>query len=79
MILLKSAIKLHFSEDKPPKLVFKRTTLALPTDRRVAILGERLQGKSSLLRLLAGVDAPTMGTPSFRRCISRLSSIPAGS
>jgi len=61
MILLKSAIKLHFSEDKPPKLVFRPTTLALPTDRRVAILGERLQGKSSLLRLLAGVDTPDDG------------------
>lgn len=61
MILLKSAIKFHFSEDKPPKLIFRPTTLALPTDRRVAILGERLQGKSSLLRLLAGVDAPDDG------------------
>jgi len=61
MIFLKSAIKFHFSEDKPPRLVFRPTTLALPTDRRVAILGERLQGKSTLLRLLAGVDKPDNG------------------
>jgi ABC-type polysaccharide/polyol phosphate transport system ATPase subunit len=61
MIYLKAATKFHFSEDKPPRLVFKPTTLALPTDRRVAILGERLQGKSSLLRLLAGVDTPDDG------------------
>ena len=45
MIYLKAATKFHFSEDKPPRLVFRPTTLALPTDRRVAILGERLQGK----------------------------------
>src|SRR5579859_1637203 len=61
MIFLKSATKFHFSEDKPPRLVFRPTTLALPTDRRVAILGERLQGKSSLLRLLAGVEQPDDG------------------
>jgi len=61
MIFLKSVTKFHFSEDKPPRLVFRPTTLALPTDRRVAILGQRLQGKSSLLRLLAKVDAPDDG------------------
>lgn len=61
MILLKSATKFHFSEDKPPRLVFKPTTLALPTDRRVAILGERLQGKSTLLRLITGVEPPDNG------------------
>lgn len=61
MIFLKSVTKFHFSEDKPPRLIFRPTTLALPTDRRVAILGERLQGKSTLLRLLAKVDTPDDG------------------
>jgi ABC-type polysaccharide/polyol phosphate transport system ATPase subunit len=61
MIYLRSATKFHFSEDKPPRLIIKPTTLALPTDRRVAILGDRMQGKSTLLRLLTGADAPDHG------------------
>jgi capsular polysaccharide transport system ATP-binding protein len=61
MIYLRSVTKFHFSEDKPPKLILRPTTLALPTDRRVAILGERMQGKSTLLRLLTGAEAPDQG------------------
>jgi capsular polysaccharide transport system ATP-binding protein len=61
MIHLRSATKIFLSEDFPPKLVLRPTTLTLPTDRRVAILGERSQGKTSLLRLLTGALAPDQG------------------
>lgn len=61
MIYLRSATKTYFSEDMPPKLVLRPTTLTLPTDRRVAILGGRSQGKTTLLRLLTGALAPNDG------------------
>jgi capsular polysaccharide transport system ATP-binding protein len=61
MIFLRSVTKAYFSKHDAPKVVFRPTTIALPTDRRVAILGDRQQGKSVLLRLLAGQEAPDAG------------------
>jgi ABC-type polysaccharide/polyol phosphate transport system ATPase subunit len=52
---------MYVAADAPPKAVFRSTTIVLPTDRRVAILGNRLQGKTTLLRLLAGSEAPDRG------------------
>jgi capsular polysaccharide transport system ATP-binding protein len=46
----------------PPKLVFRPTTLSLPADRRVAVLGERREGKTVLLQLLAGLEIPDEGS-----------------
>src|SRR5277367_5019471 len=53
MIYLHSVSKTVFAKHEGPRLVFRPTNAALPTDRRVAILGDRQQGKSMLLRLLA--------------------------
>jgi ABC-type polysaccharide/polyol phosphate transport system ATPase subunit len=61
MIYLHSVSKTVFAKHNQPKLVLRPTTIALPTDRRVAILGNRQQGKSTLLRLLAGFDPPDTG------------------
>lgn len=61
MIYLHSVTKTIIARDRPPKLAFRPTTIPLPTDRRVAILGGRHQGKSLLLRLLAGLDTPDTG------------------
>jgi capsular polysaccharide transport system ATP-binding protein len=61
MIYLNSVAKVYVSETAPPKPVFGSISLALPTDRRVAILGDRLQGKTTLLRLLVGAEAPSRG------------------
>jgi len=61
MIYLHSVSKTYISKDDAPRLVFRPTTVVLPTDRRVAILGDRLQGKTMLLRLLAGLEAPDEG------------------
>jgi capsular polysaccharide transport system ATP-binding protein len=61
MIYLQSITKTYFGADEAPKPVFCPTTIAIPTDRRVAILGGRLQGKTTLLRMLAGLEAPNEG------------------
>jgi capsular polysaccharide transport system ATP-binding protein len=61
LIRLVDLAKVYSPPDHPPKVVLRPTTLALPADRRLAILGQRRQGKSVLLRLLAGVETPTKG------------------
>jgi capsular polysaccharide transport system ATP-binding protein len=58
--LVEAALSYH-----PPggtmKTVFFPTTLDIPIDRRLAILGGRRNGKSSLLRLFAGAEMPSYG------------------
>lgn len=44
-----------------PKIALRPTTLALPTDRRLAVLGEKRPGQSVFLRLIAGIERPTRG------------------
>ena len=44
-----------------PSVVFRPTSLSVPGDRRVAILGQRRDGKSVLLRLLGGLEALDQG------------------
>ncbi len=44
-----------------PTLVLRPTTVDLPADRRVAVLGSRRSGKSTLLDLLFGTVAPDRG------------------
>jgi len=44
-----------------PKIVFQPTTLSLPADRRLVVLGKKYSVNSEFLRLLAGVTAPTRG------------------
>jgi ABC-type polysaccharide/polyol phosphate transport system ATPase subunit len=61
MILLHAITKTYSSKHGAPEVVFRPTTIALPTDRRVAVLGERLRGNSVLLRLLAGQEPPDAG------------------
>jgi capsular polysaccharide transport system ATP-binding protein len=61
MIHLHSVTKGARSKGKAPKLMFRPTTIPLPTDRRVAILGGRAQGKTLLLRMLAGLEMPDTG------------------
>jgi ABC-type polysaccharide/polyol phosphate transport system ATPase subunit len=61
MILLRAVTKTYFSRYDRPNVALRPTTITLPTDRRVAILGERRHGRSVLLRLLAGHEAPDTG------------------
>jgi len=42
--------------------VLRNINLVLPQGRRIAVLGGAGSGKSTLIRLLAGIDDPTQGT-----------------
>jgi ABC-type polysaccharide/polyol phosphate transport system ATPase subunit len=44
------------------KVVLQPTTITLPADRRLVVLGKKHSVNSGFLRLLAGVSAPTRGT-----------------
>jgi ABC-type polysaccharide/polyol phosphate transport system ATPase subunit len=61
MIHLLSVTKSTAAKHHAPQLGFYRTTIAVPTDRRVAILGGRREGKTLLLRLIARVEEPDDG------------------
>jgi capsular polysaccharide transport system ATP-binding protein len=45
----------------PMKVVFQPTTLSLPANRRLAVLGKKQSVNVEFLRLLAGVTVPTRG------------------
>lgn len=61
MIHLHSVTKSIQSKGRPPRLMFRPTSIPFPTDRRVAILGGRAQGKTLLLKMLAGLEDPDTG------------------
>jgi capsular polysaccharide transport system ATP-binding protein len=61
VISLHSVNKTVFSHQHGATLMFARTSFVVPTDRRVAILGDRQSGKSLLLRLMARTEAPDTG------------------
>jgi capsular polysaccharide transport system ATP-binding protein len=48
----------HGDQTRP---VFDSVNIDLPTDRHCAILGEEQSGKSTLIRMLAGVEDPNRG------------------
>lgn len=50
----------YFSLNKPPILL--ETSIALPTDRRIALIGLRGSGRSTVIRLANGLLMPRMGT-----------------
>jgi capsular polysaccharide transport system ATP-binding protein len=61
LIHLLSVAKSFTSRGRVPKVVLRPTTAALPADRRVALLGQKRAGKTVLLRMLAGIEAPDQG------------------
>jgi len=61
LIHLNGVTKTYTLENGPPKLVLRPTTLSVPADRRIAVLGKRRGGKSTFLKLLAGNEAPSEG------------------
>ena len=46
---------------RAPNVVFRPTTLSLPADRRLAVLGGKSEGKTVLLQLLARTEKPDLG------------------
>jgi capsular polysaccharide transport system ATP-binding protein len=61
LVHLLSVAKSFPGTGSAPKIVFGPTTLSLPTDRRVAILGGRRAGKTTFLQILARKLAPDRG------------------
>jgi capsular polysaccharide transport system ATP-binding protein len=61
LIHLIGVTKTYTVENASPKLVLRPTTLTIPTDRRIAVLGRRRSGKSTILKLLAGNESPSEG------------------
>lgn len=57
MIELKEVTKKYFN-----KIALEGVTLALPVGRIVGIVGENGSGKSTILKLLAGLVRPSLGT-----------------
>lgn len=61
LIQLLSVRKSFPAKRGAPEVVLRPTTISLPADCRVAVLADRRQGKTSLLRLLAGAELPDAG------------------
>jgi capsular polysaccharide transport system ATP-binding protein len=61
LIHLVEVTKTFTGRDEPPKVVFWPTTISLPADRRLAILGGKGEGKSVLLQLLVRNEKPDLG------------------
>ncbi|HEV2300803.1 MAG TPA: hypothetical protein VGR91_04465 [Stellaceae bacterium] len=56
------AVAKSFAEKgRAPTVVFRPTTISLPADRRLAVLGAKSEGKTVLLQLLAGTEKPDAG------------------
>jgi capsular polysaccharide transport system ATP-binding protein len=51
----------HYRGELGVKTVLKPTSLSIPTDRRLGILGANGAGKSTLLKLIAGSELPSKG------------------
>lgn len=61
MIHLLSVAKSFPTKGQAPNVLFRPTSLSLPGNRRVAVLGQRREGKSVLLQMLAGTEALDQG------------------
>ncbi|KXA74049.1 ABC transporter ATP-binding protein [Bordetella hinzii LMG 13501] len=69
MIELRNVTK-SYQSSKGRSYVFRNLSLKIPEGRNVAILGNNGVGKSTLLRLLGGIDTPDSGTIYTNKTIS---------
>lgn len=60
MIKLKNVTK-YYKVKGNKKYVLKDVSLEIPTNKNIAILGTNGAGKSTFLRMLGGIEAPTRG------------------
>jgi capsular polysaccharide transport system ATP-binding protein len=61
LIQLIAAEESYREPDAPRRIILRPTTINLPVDRRLAVLGKKRSANSAFLRLLAGITAPTRG------------------
>jgi len=61
MIELRDVHKRYRSEHGNGKWILRGLNLQIPTDRGIGLIGANGQGKSTLLRLIGGIDTPTRG------------------
>lgn len=61
MIELINATK-YYQTNFGKKFILKDVTLTIPSNKNIAILGENGSGKSTFIKLLAGIDHPNNGT-----------------
>jgi capsular polysaccharide transport system ATP-binding protein len=62
MIVLNDVHKRYWTSRGEPHWVLRGITLTFPRDKNVGIIGRNGAGKSTMLRLMAGLDVPTRGT-----------------
>lgn len=56
IVVLKNVMK-----EYPDKVLYKDANLVVDRDTKICIVGENASGKSTLLRIIAGLDEPTSG------------------
>jgi len=61
MITLTDVHKRYWTSRGEPHWVLRGITLAFPADRNTGIIGRNGAGKSTMLRLMSGLDMPTRG------------------
>jgi capsular polysaccharide transport system ATP-binding protein len=70
MILLEGVSKAYQLRGQPPRWVLRDVTCVIRPGDRLGILGRNGTGKSTLVRMLAGVEYPTAGRIERRMSIS---------
>jgi capsular polysaccharide transport system ATP-binding protein len=61
MIILKDVSKRYIVERVPGKWVLQGVSLVIPPKACIGVIGNKGVGKSTLLRLIAGIESPTAG------------------
>lgn len=69
MIELKNVTK-YFKTEGEKKYILKNVTLTIPSNVNIGILGRNGAGKSTFLRMLGGIDFPTVGTITSKNTFS---------
>lgn len=61
MIALQEVAKRYLVDEEPGEWVLRGVNFEIPPGARVGVIGDKAAGKSTLLRLISGVEEPTTG------------------
>lgn len=70
MIEIKSLDKYYPTASMKRKYIYKNFSLDIPTDKNLAIIGKNGVGKSTLIRMLGGIEEPNEGSITSSKTIS---------